>query len=354
MWKGGVCSANSGVWRDPNSYCAFESTSCSSITSWSSSFGSSCSSRQKTNGVKIGRCSGDSTPFCTSVKENCAAPDSFDERHPDCTITSDSANFGSCVKKSDDTGDCVWGPNDCVDEETEFKAAYLGPPANIVKCESFRVKTGVCAQEKRKISGYHYYCVVSSKGCNGQFLTIEEANLNKNIKKTCFLFPKPHIEPVLYTKQKQTICHPDGTLQFESVSSKECESKCNALSSCKAYQVGMNKCILFSGLKFVEKGDKFRDYNCFEGKKKNDKALCDPRGIIKFRKDKFKKCRRKCKKMDQCKSFMTGPSSNCFLFEKGKKSRNVIERMEKKSFQNFDCYTLAYTIHVPKRMENYM
>jgi len=239
----------------------------------------------------------------------------------------------------------VWGPNDCVDEETEFKAAHLGPPTNIVKCESFRVKTGACAKEKNGISGHIHYCVISSKGCTGQFLTIKEANLNKNIKKTCFLLPEPYTppEPVIriYTKHKRTICHPDGTLQFESVSSEECESKCDDLFSCKAYQVGMNKCILFSELTFVEKGDKFRDYNCFEGKKKNDKALCDPRGIIKFQKDKlFKKCRKKCKKMDQCKTFMTGPGSNCFLFEKGKKSINVIKKKEKKSFQDFDCYTL--------------
>jgi len=358
---GGTCDDNRDA-DDFKRFCALDATACPSLVDWNDfqvsknvwgAGSTGCITRSGTNQIKIGRCSGDDRPFCTSVKEACKEPSGFDKEHPDCTIASESARFGSCLEPetvflSDARGTCVWSPDDCVDGTTYYPK-WKGPPANETGCQSHRVKTGACAMPNN-IGGYQYYCAVSRTSCNDPkwFLTYQEVDSNEDIAGSCYLYPEPYetpIDPLIpFKMHKNTICHPDKTVAFEQMNDEKCESKCKSSNSCKAFQVsGKKRCTLFSGTDIITTGDKFKNYKCYEKKKnklkKKKSTLCNPRGVIGFEKGlNYKECKQKCKDSNKCNSFMTNKDySTCFIFEKKGKSITITE---KKSFKNINCYTL--------------
>ena len=308
----------------------------------------------RTNKIKIGRCSGDDKPFCTSVKEACKEPSGFDKAHPDCPIASESARFGSCLELkniflADARGTYVWSPDDCVDGTTYYPK-WIGPPANETGCQSYRVKTGACVRKKVS-DGYSYYCAVSSTSCDDTewFLTYQAVDSNESITGSCYLYPEPFeppIEPpITFTMHENTICHPDKTVAFEQMNDEKCESKCKSTASCKAYQVsGKKRCTLFSGTDIITTGDKFRNNKCYEKRnkkwKKKKKTLCNPRGVIGFETGlNFNECKQKCEDTNKCNSFMINKDySTCFIFEKKGKPIKITVN---KSFKRFDCYTLG-------------
>jgi len=290
--------------------------------------------------IEIGRC-GDSNR-CSNLASRCDDPSTFVALDQTCTITRDKANsrlttYGKCNDR------CSWSPDDCKDGETWTK--------DDLACSADKVEIGACA------AGYNF-CTVSSKVCiqpTEPYITHSDLLDKLNVRCILSEIPNtaaptgsptatvsPTTTPMTFTKNKNTICHPDKTTSFEEINDDECESECKASTSCKAYQVGKKSCTFFSGTDIITKDDKFKEYKCYEKKKKKFKkkkgALCNPRGAIGFflnRKDA--KCKKKCIKLDKCNSFMTGPDSICFIF---KKSGTPIKTTKNKSFKDFDCYTL--------------
>ena len=292
--------------------------------------------------IEIGRC-GDSNR-CSNLASRCDDPSTFVALDQTCTITRDKANsrlttYGKCNDR------CSWSPDDCKDGETWTK--------DDLACSADKVEIGACA------AGYNF-CSVSSKACvQPSEPYINHSDLLDKLNVRCILSEIPNTAaptgsptatvsptttPMTFTKNKNTICHPDKTTSFEEINDDECESECKASTSCKAYQVGKKSCTFFSGTDIITKDDKFKEYKCYEKKKKKKKfkkkkgALCNPRGAIGFFKNrKDAKCKKKCIKLDKCNSFMTGPDSICFIF---KKSGTPIKTTKNKSFKDFDCYTL--------------
>ena len=249
--------------------------------------------------IEIGRC-GDSNR-CSNLASRCDDPSTFVALDQTCTITRDKANsrlttYGKCNDR------CSWSPDDCKDGETWTK--------DDLTCSADKVEIGACA------AGYNF-CSVSSKACvQPSEPYINHSDLLAKLDIRCILSEipttaaptasptatvSPTTTPIKFAKQKNTICHPDTTTAFEKINDYECESKCKASTSCKAYQVGKKSCTLFSGTDIITKDDTFKEYKCYEKKnekkkkkcKKKKRALCNPRCAIGFYKDSNSD---KCKK----------------------------------------------------------
>jgi len=333
----GYCTPNPNPDDGQGGFCSLESTSCPQDFNFKDSrhetrihHSSNCHWREKTNKVDIGYCGGDEK-FCTSIKENCKVEDSF-EPTSNCEVLSESSRFGSCDSKGEEKK-CVWGPSDC-DDPTDYIPAYK----NKELCKATDVQTGACLYTLGPSRST--FCAVSSDGCSGSFLSIEQGLASEEFE--CRLAVPPYSPPTQppisksFNPNEKRMCDYDAATDFINVEDG-CDMQCADLESCVSYQVTSGVgCTLFSETNTFKTGDTF-DFSCRKNKNKKKKRVCDPRGMISLLKDlKLSQCRKACKKDAECKYHMLVENGNCLLFGRKGKGRKSTKNMMKE----FTCYTI--------------
>eukprot|EP00977_Amphora_coffeiformis_P010683 scaffold2510_cov169-Amphora_coffeaeformis.AAC.34 len=157
--------------------CALESSQCPPEYSYISnrelkyglvlnSAAKACLSVNKTDDVKLGRCTNRQIDdfICTSHNTACAISTQFDPYDAQCNLRNDStynrATFYSRCWFGEDLNFCVWDMEECTGGPLLFN--LVTPASQNQNCRCNEVRTGACYHEETD----SYTCAVSALGCD--------------------------------------------------------------------------------------------------------------------------------------------------------------------------------------------